>query len=181
MLIKKNCVICGKEIIARSFSKKYCDDCRKIVSKKQINKAGKRYRERNPDKVKKWYRDRQEKPSEKERQRKIKKKWNAKNREEHYRRVKEWRKNNWEKLLMQNRRRRMLERNVPGSHTLGEWELLKKQYGYCCPSCGKCEPEIKLTEDHIIPISKGGSNYIENIQPLCRSCNCSKKSNVKRF
>lgn len=68
-----------------------------------------------------------------------------------------------------------------GTHTNGEWENLKAQYNWTCPSCKKTEPEIKLTRDHIIPISKGSSNNIENIQPLCVSCNSSKYTETTRF
>jgi len=75
------------------------------------------------------------------------------------------------------------KRNAEGYHTYGEWELLKKQYGYRCanPECKKIEPEIKLTQDHIIPLSKGGTNYIENIQPLCGYCNSKKNATTIKY
>lgn len=68
-----------------------------------------------------------------------------------------------------------------GSFTAGEWELLKEQYGYRCPACGKREPEIKLTIDHVIPIAKGGVNTISNIQPLCGNCNSKKNTQIMSF
>jgi 5-methylcytosine-specific restriction endonuclease McrA len=42
--------------------------------------------------------------------------------------------------------------------------------------CKKCKAVKNLTLDHIIPVSKGGKNSLENLQVLCKSCN-SKKSN----
>jgi 5-methylcytosine-specific restriction endonuclease McrA len=77
---------------------------------------------------------------------------------------------------LKNKRNRIIKRlKIDGlTHSFGEWELLKKQYGNTCPCCHKSEPEIKLTEDHIIPLSKGGSDLIENIQPLCLKCNIKK-------
>jgi 5-methylcytosine-specific restriction endonuclease McrA len=55
-------------------------------------------------------------------------------------------------------------------------EALKAFYNYTCLCCGKREPEIELTRDHIVPLEKNGNDWISNIQPLCARCN-SKKSN----
>ncbi|MBL7052075.1 MAG: HNH endonuclease [Nanoarchaeota archaeon] len=100
----------------------------------------------------------------------------------YYKRIqKEWKKKNIKRVLFLNARRRARKINAEGSHTFGEWELLKKQYGYRCPCCRKSEPEIKLTEDHIVPLIRGGSDYIENIQPLCGSCNCKKHTKIIKF
>ena len=89
--------------------------------------------------------------------------------------------NPYKRKLFLNRKRRAKKMKVEGSHTQGEWELLKKQYGYICPACGRQEPSIILTEDHIIPLSKGGSDYIENIQPLCKNCNSQKYTKIIKY
>lgn len=85
-----------------------------------------------------------------------------------------------ERNWVKNKRNRSKRANG-GSHTLGEWCTLKAQYNFTCPCCKKSEPEVKLTEDHIIPVSKGGSDNIENIQPLCLRCNIKKFTKVVKY
>jgi len=87
---------------------------------------------------------------------------------------KRWKKNNPEKVSFIKQAYKRRKRTAEGNFTFEEWENLKKRCDYICQRCGKKEPEIKLTVDHIIPLDKGGTNYIKNIQPLCGSCNSSK-------
>ena len=79
-----------------------------------------------------------------------------------------------------NRLKKVKNKNG-GSHTWGEWENLEAQYNWTCPCCKRKEPEITLTEDHIIPLSAGGSDNIENIQPLCKNCNCKKHTKIIKY
>ena len=92
-----------------------------------------------------------------------------------------WNQRNKEKVSFYAKQHYRRKKGAEGTHTLGEWELLKKQYGFICPACGKGEPEIFLTEDHIIPLAKGGFNWIENIQPLCKSCNSKKHLEIIKY
>ncbi len=45
--------------------------------------------------------------------------------------------------------------------------------------CSKCGSRDSLEYDHIIPISKGGSNTVRNIELLCEACNRSKSDNIQ--
>lgn len=58
------------------------------------------------------------------------------------------------------------------NHNKAQWDNLKRMYGNACASC-KSQSK-KLTKDHIVPITKGGHNGIDNIQPLCQRCNVKK-------
>jgi 5-methylcytosine-specific restriction endonuclease McrA len=67
------------------------------------------------------------------------------------------------------RMRRARKRQAPGKHTMKEWRDLCAKYGNRCLACGAV-PD-KLSPDHVIPLSRGGSDDIKNIQPLCLPCN----------
>lgn len=69
------------------------------------------------------------------------------------------------------RRYRVRKQGAIGKYTVSEWRKLCAQYDYRCLCCNERK---KLTADHIVPISKGGGNSIDNIQPLCQSCNSRK-------
>ncbi len=65
-------------------------------------------------------------------------------------------------------------RRLNRQHTEEEWTALVIRYKDRCAGCKK---KRKLTRDHIIPLSKGGTDDITNIQPLCLPCNSAKRDN----
>lgn len=178
----------------------YCKNCVSIKNKKSYqnklveNRDLKRLRARNnKDKNKKrsnnWYQE------NKCHKKQYSSNYRAENKEYYKEYQKEWDKNNPEKVRQKRKRyyqtkngklsikqrnhnRKSRLRGANGNHTFKEWEKLKNECNYTCQLCFKKEPEIILTRDHIIPISKGGNNYISNIQPLCISCNSSKKDKI---
>lgn len=44
--------------------------------------------------------------------------------------------------------------------------------------CLNCRSSDDLTIDHIKPIARGGENKLSNLQPLCKSCNSAKGTQI---
>jgi len=59
-----------------------------------------------------------------------------------------------------------------GTHTKEEFQKMVNYFNGICVKCG--ESEDGVFRDHIIPIYQGGSDGIDNLQPLCRKCNTGK-------
>lgn len=47
---------------------------------------------------------------------------------------------------------------------------------FTCQYCGQSAPDVKLHLDHVKPVSKGGTNDIENLTTSCIDCNLSKSN-----
>lgn len=73
------------------------------------------------------------------------------------------------------RSERLKQARELATHTKEEWEEMKDFFNYTCVKCGS--QNKKIVKDHITPIYQGGSDGIENLQPLCYSCNSSKGAN----
>lgn len=87
-------------------------------------------------------------------------------------RDRQWRAQNPGKNTEYWNNRRAKKLGNGGTVTTKEWQELVKKYNNTCLGCGRTG--VKLTRDHVIPLSLGGIHHISNIQPLCISCNSSK-------
>lgn len=66
---------------------------------------------------------------------------------------------------------RMTAARAKGTHTASEWTSL---LAFCGGRCVKCGATDGICKDHIVPVYQGGSDSIDNLQPLCTSCNSAK-------
>lgn len=57
-----------------------------------------------------------------------------------------------------------------GSHTIEEWRAKLDEYDGRCAYCD----EPATGRDHVVPLSKGGSDWITNVVPACNPCNAGK-------
>lgn len=63
------------------------------------------------------------------------------------------------------------------TYTVEDWRQVMLFFGGTCAYCGAHQSRrIRLTRDHIVPISAGGQTVRENIIPACTRCNCAKSN-----
>jgi hypothetical protein len=98
--------------------------------------------------------------------------WRNRNKEKVNTYVAEWWKNHQQLKQHHVRKRAALKRGAYGSHTPEQIkEIFARQKGLC----NYCYvPLSKYHIDHIIPLSREGTNCAANLQILCVSCNTSK-------
>lgn len=63
-----------------------------------------------------------------------------------------------------------------GFLSVNDWIDVLNRFDNICLRCNKTN--IRLTIDHIIPVSKGGTSDMDNLQPLCKSCNSFKNDKI---
>lgn len=127
-----------------------------------------RYAEKNREKLRKKalesYHAKKDLPGERERRADRNKSWNDRNPGYH---LKQYQKNR-EKVLFRNRRRELRIKAID-ELSPGEWEKVVSDCNDTCIVPG-CETS-PVTMDHVVPLSKNGRHHIDNLQPLCSSCN----------
>ena len=76
------------------------------------------------------------------------------------------------KVYKQERRARLKE--APGRFNKSDIDLLLMEQDFMCKYCKASFEDVGFHIDHRIPLVKGGSNWSENLQLLCPTCNLKK-------
>lgn len=87
-----------------------------------------------------------------------------------------WKKKNATSVVLYEQRRRALKMGADCTVvTPSDWIKLCRRHDNQCAYCGATG---NLTQDHIIPLSRGGRHSIGNLLPACKKCNCSKHTKL---
>jgi 5-methylcytosine-specific restriction endonuclease McrA len=61
-----------------------------------------------------------------------------------------------------------------------QWQKVRAEAIRLQPYCSFCGTGNDLTGDHIVPLKEGGTNDIDNVRVLCRSCNTRRENDYRR-
>lgn len=170
------CKDCQKDASQRYLAKKLVDNPDYYKELYQQNLEGNRakdarYRRNNPEKVKEKTRRRYH--ENKEYHRKKSREWFSNNKEYAAAQARKAYKQSAGRVLAKNRKRKALRRNAVGEHTAEDIQQMYEDQGGLCAYC-----EIPLLGsyevDHMVPLSRNGTNGVENLALACMPCNRSK-------
>lgn len=85
-----------------------------------------------------------------------------------------WRAANRARSRKKSRDRDARKAAARGKHTFEQWMCRVVYYGWMCVYCGKSLTDQTLSQDHAIPLCRGGTNFASNLLPACKRCNTSK-------
>lgn len=168
------CSICGKTSEEVSFTKgtRRCRSCNRAYLKEYY----KLKRDVMIERAEKWNKDNPDKATQhsrssykRHRKRRLEagKKYREENKDRMAKLKKEWRKKNPIRFKgYAHKRRQAIKAPLSGD----DLERLFDLY----PFCLACGAEKDLEIDHVLPLSRGGTNEFENLQVLCGRCNRSK-------
>jgi 5-methylcytosine-specific restriction endonuclease McrA len=118
----------------------------------------------------KWYADNSDRA--RERGRKLNKQYRTVSPDKKKQCDNKWRKANPDKVRAMWLRRRARKAGTSGECSAQQANQRIAMYGVACAYCGGKFEHL----DHVIPLSKGGSNWPANFRPSCAKCNKSKGS-----
>ena len=100
--------------------------------------------------------------------------YRGRHREEARAATRRWRLANPEQARAGRRRHSALKRGAPGAGiTAVQWHAILEAFAHRCAYCGSSG---QMTQDHVLPVSRGGAHDAANIVPACRTCNSSKSA-----
>ena len=141
-----------------------------VLKREQTLAASNRYKELNKDKIKDYRKEYNSRPEVilREKQRRIDEREKDREYQKNYLNTEKGR----EKSIIKVAKRRALRNNTISTFTVVQWEESKEFFKFECAYCGL--KANKFDQDHIVPLSKGGSHVKSNIIPSCEYCNGSK-------
>ena len=152
----------------------WCFECRKawrLARKDQYREYQRDWKEQNIDHVRTYGREYFQNNDE---QREKNRAAGRIRDQKRYQNDPEYRKKKDRQTAEKNRRRKSMLYGIDTAHhTEQEWIDLCIRYDHRCLCCREQKP---LSRDHVVPVTIGGLDTIDNIQPLCKGCNSRKNA-----
>lgn len=133
-----------------------------------MKESQRKYRLNNKEKIRLRDKTRRQRPDVKEYYRSYKLRPDVKEKNKIYKQTEHGRQVN----KRSKHKRRYLEREALATLTLSQWKSCLNYFDNKCAYCGVGKSD--LTQEHFVPVVRGGEYTVKNIIPACGSCNFSK-------